>query len=500
VVGVGDVLAGKYRVEQVLGKGGMGYVVSAIHTQLDQRVAVKFMVPELCEHPEAVARFLREARAAVRIRSEHVARVLDVGTLDDGTPYMVMEFLWGRDLATELEEVRQLPVVQAVDFVLQACEALAEAHAYGIVHRDLKPANLFLTRRADGSALIKVLDFGISKAISDQAATTAESLTASQSLIGSPHYMSPEQVRRPKTVDFRSDIWALGVILHELISGDRPFGGDTPMSVLAAVVSDPAPRLRDVRPELSAGGVESVILRCLEKDPAHRYANVAELALALGPYAPSSAQQLIARIQGITRAQVQSHSVPSGLPGSLGPITPSSTPTTPRSNPPGESGLATLPSPIPLTDPRKGRTATDWGRSGIDRSQRANMKWIFGALALLTAVGCVMYAIGKSRSEPDARVMPEAASAPDAAASTVVLPPWPSLAPTLVEPPPKEPSAPAVTVSSVQAARPATPPVPQHRRTKPRASAAPSGSHKSEGVPSATSGATRPPDPLDERR
>lgn len=349
----------------------MGYVVSAIHTQLDQRVAVKFMVPEICQHPEAVARFLREARAAVRIRSEHVAKVLDVGTLDDGAPYMVMEFLWGRDLATVLEEQGPLPVHEAAEYVLQACEALAEAHAHGIVHRDLKPANLFLTRRPDGSALIKVLDFGISKAVTDQA-TRPESLTTSQSLIGSPHYMSPEQVRYPKTVGPRSDVWALGVILHELVTGTRPFVGDTAMSVLAAVVSDPAPRLRDRHPEL-VRAVDTVIQRCLEKDPVDRYASVADFALALGPLASPAAHALVARIQGITRARLQEHSTlseESGLANTL------------RILPAGDCAETLKSAPSSERDPRRSSTRKGWITvSEVPRAR--GVKWFMVALSVV---------------------------------------------------------------------------------------------------------------------
>lgn len=492
MVGVGDVLAGKYRVEQVLGKGGMGYVVAAMHTQLDQRVAVKFMVPELCEHPEAVARFLREARAAVRIRSEHVARVLDVGTMDDGTPYMVMEFLWGRDLATELEEVKQLAVSQAADYVLQACEALAEAHAYGIVHRDLKPANLFLTRRPDGSAQIKVLDFGISKAATDQAAPASESLTASQSLIGSPHYMSPEQVRRPKTVDSRSDIWALGVILHELISGDRPFGGDTPMSVLAAVVSDPAPRLRDLRPELSVG-VEKVILRCLEKEPANRYASVADLASALAPYASAGNQQLVLRIQGIARNQAQqSQPAPgSGASGSVGAVTPSSA---------LESGPATMPSPNVLTEARPRKTETDWGRSGIDRSSRSGLKWVFGGVAALVAVGVAMYALGNSRSV-ERTTERDLVAGGAATSTTAALPAWPPARPSRPLESPQPTATPSPVQPTIEASAPADAangasprPQPARARRKPRPAAADALPASSARSPLAA------PDPLDERR
>jgi serine/threonine-protein kinase len=187
----GEVLAGKYMVDQVLGQGGMGVVVAGRHVQLGNRVAIKFLLPGAAQHPEATARFLREARAAVQIQSEHVARVSDVGTLDNGAPYMVMEFLNGSDLGQVLA-ARGAPfaIEEGVSYLLQACEAIAEAHALGIVHRDLKPANLFLTQRADGSALVKVLDFGISKVMAGHDADA--SITATATVMGSPAYMSPE--------------------------------------------------------------------------------------------------------------------------------------------------------------------------------------------------------------------------------------------------------------------------------------------------------------------
>src|ERR1700722_2251218 len=193
----GEGLAGKYRIERVLGAGGMGGVVAAHHIQLDQRVALKFLVPEALLNPESVARFAREARAAVKIKSEHVARVTDVGQLESGAPYMVMEYLDGSDLSTWLQERGRLPVDQAVDFILQACEALADAHALGIVHRDLKPANLFCIRRSDGQPSIKVLDFGISK-VTDASGSASASVTRTAALMGSPLYMSPEQMLSSK--------------------------------------------------------------------------------------------------------------------------------------------------------------------------------------------------------------------------------------------------------------------------------------------------------------
>jgi hypothetical protein len=302
VVREGDVLAGKYRIERVLGRGGMGVVVAAQHVQLSQRVALKFLLPEACSHGEAVARFLREARAAVQIQSEHVARVSDVGQLDDGAPYMVMEFLEGSDLGATLAARGPLPLPEAVDYLLQAMEAVAEAHSIGIVHRDLKPANLFLTRRRDGSALVKVLDFGISKATQGEGGL---SLTSTSAVMGSPFYMSPEQVRSAKDVDARTDIWALGVILHELLSGAPPFRADTASALFAAIIADPPIPVRDRRPDVPAA-LETVLSRCFEKDRNRRYANVAELAVALESFAPASSAMSVMRVSrvlGVTAVQ-----------------------------------------------------------------------------------------------------------------------------------------------------------------------------------------------------
>jgi eukaryotic-like serine/threonine-protein kinase len=298
VVREGETLAGKYRVERVLGKGGMGFVVAAHHLQLDHKVAIKFMLPEGLSNQGAVARFSKEARAAVRIKSEHVARVIDVGTLDDGLPYMVMEYLDGSNLAEWLRDKGPLPIEQAVELVLQACEAIAEAHSLGIVHRDLKPANLFVIRGADGALSIKVLDFGISKIMSVTPSTA--DMTSTSAMLGSPLYMSPEQLEAAKDVDARTDIWALGVILHELVTGGPPFNADTLASVLLKIVTKPAPRIRqqrlDAPPEL-----EAIILKCLEKAPEQRYPTIGALAVALAELGPQRAMTSLGRITGILR-------------------------------------------------------------------------------------------------------------------------------------------------------------------------------------------------------
>ncbi|WP_437677287.1 protein kinase domain-containing protein [Sorangium sp. So ce131] len=289
----GTVLAGKYRVERIIGQGGMGVVVEARHVALDERVALKFLLPEFTRHPEGSARFLREAQAAVKIKSEHVARVSDFGTLGNGAPYMVMEFLTGSDLARLLEHHGTLAVEDAVDYVVQGCEAIAEAHGHGIVHRDLKPANLFLTRRADGSPLVKVLDFGISKMAT--ASGGIENLTSTSAALGSALYMSPEQMRQTRSVDHRTDIYALGISLFELLAGRQPFYAETLPQLCAEVLTGTPTPLRSLRPD-APEALASALARAYERDRERRYTSVAELVVALAPFAPSRTHPTIDRI------------------------------------------------------------------------------------------------------------------------------------------------------------------------------------------------------------
>jgi eukaryotic-like serine/threonine-protein kinase len=294
----GDVLAGKFRIERVLGVGGMGMVVSAMHLHLDERVAIKFLLPEALGNAEAVARFGREARAAVKIKSEHVARVTDVGALDSGAPYMVMELLRGQDLSELLRDHGALPVALAVQYVLQACEALAEAHAIGIVHRDLKPANLFLTARADGSPCIKVLDFGISKVSVKSGSGSDMGMTRTQSIMGSPLYMSPEQMASARDVDQRADVWAVGTVLYELVTGRVPFEAETMPQLCTLILHTDPPSPRSIRANIPEG-LEQVILHCLRKDRNQRYANVAELAADLAGFSPDAGPRSAERISRV---------------------------------------------------------------------------------------------------------------------------------------------------------------------------------------------------------
>lgn len=290
-VAPGDVLAGKYCVERVLGFGGMGVVVAALHMQLGQHVALKFLLPDGMANPQVVQRFEREARAAAQLRSEHVARVIDVGRMEAGTPYIVMELLNGQDMGDLLIDSGPLSEVDACDYVLQACEAIAEAHTIGIVHRDLKPKNLFVTRRVDGAPLIKVLDFGISKV----SGAADLNLTGTAEIIGSPNYMSPEQLRASRDVDPRSDIWSIGAILYELLGGRVPFVAETLTQLCSMVLTEPPRPLEELRPEVHPE-LRRVIAKCLEKDPANRFRNVGELAMALAPFASAAGSTLASRV------------------------------------------------------------------------------------------------------------------------------------------------------------------------------------------------------------
>jgi eukaryotic-like serine/threonine-protein kinase len=274
----------------------MGIVVAAMHVDLGQRVAVKFMRPAMAVHPDQRERFLREARAAVLLRSQHVARMLDVGTLEDGLPYIVMELLEGRDLAALLKAEGPQAVSDAVEFVLQVCEAVGEAHAAGIVHRDLKPANLFVTQDVSGSPCVKVLDFGISKIVGADLAITDD-----DQALGSPLYMSPEQMRSPKDVDARTDIWALGVVLYELLAGLTPFHAETTHELWGRIIMGQVTPLGERRSEVPPG-LDAAILRCLRADLEQRWQNAAEFASALAPYAPPRARaypERVAHVLGV---------------------------------------------------------------------------------------------------------------------------------------------------------------------------------------------------------
>ena len=321
----GQIVAGKYRIDGVLATGGMGVVVAATHVGLDQRVAIKFL--REVSH-EALARFQREARMLVRLKSAHVARVIDVGSLDDDTPYIVMEHLEGSDLATVASERKKLPVEETVDYILQACEGVAEAHALGMVHRDLKPANLFLARGPGGTTTVKVLDFGVSKILDDRstgagAGARGGDLTHEGVALGSPGYMSPEQMTSARDVDERSDIFSLGALLYRLVAGQPPYKGSSVVTILAAMATEKLPPLRTHAPD-APPGFAAVVEKCLASDKVLRYPSVAHLAHALEPYASKrgriSIEQILATLNVTLRADVPAPmATPRLAPPRLGP-------------------------------------------------------------------------------------------------------------------------------------------------------------------------------------
>lgn len=292
----GALVAGKYRVESVLAVGGMGVVAAARNEALDQPVVLKLLRQDIAASAEATARFLQEARLSAKLQGEHIVRVFDVGTTEAGIPYMVMERLHGNDLQYLLDAAGPLPIRDAVDHVLQALEAIAEAHAAGVVHRDLKPANLFLADRPDGSRRIKVLDFGISKPHGVDARSEGPPLTAVEQVVGSPGFMSPEQMMRPRDVDARTDVWSIGVVLHTLVTGEPPFRGETVAGVMASILYGTPPRLREKRPDAPAA-LQRVVDGCLERDQAARIGDVAQLAKLLAPLGSSWAKLSVERIE-----------------------------------------------------------------------------------------------------------------------------------------------------------------------------------------------------------
>jgi serine/threonine-protein kinase len=443
----GQVLAGRYRVEKVLGVGGMGVVVSARHLELDHRVAIKFLLPDILENAEAVSRFLREARAAVKIQNEHVARVSDVGTLETGAPYMVMEYLEGSDLSEHVRTQGPLPVEEAVDFVLQACEAIAEAHSLGIVHRDLKPANLFLAQRSDGSRLVKVLDFGISKTTGGGGTGTA-ALTSTSTMMGSPLYMSPEQLNSARDVDARTDVWSIGIILFELLTGRVPFIAETIPQLCVAILHSPPTSPRSLRDDVPPA-LEAAILRCLEKDRSLRTSSVADFANDLMPFAPTHSGVSFERIIHLASSSQGGWSK-------------------------ARSQATTTPGRGPRTElAPAGLTASAWGHTdaGAKRPSR-RLLVVGGSAAALAVVAGTIFAL---RSTP-APVATPSAQAPTASSAparlpTVVEPQPPSREEPPVEPPPRASAEPVDSVTQPSPVPPAPPGPP--RTAAPRRPAPP---------------------------
>ncbi|WP_437322348.1 serine/threonine-protein kinase [Sorangium sp. So ce394] len=462
----GELIAAKYRVERVVAIGGMGVVLAARNEDLDQQVAIKILRQDALSNQEAVARFLREARTAARLQGEHVARVFDVGTTESGVPFMVMEFLSGLDLQQVIETHGPLSIQDAVDYVLQALEAVAEAHAAGVVHRDIKPSNLFLAEHPDGTRHIKVLDFGISKG-QGLDSPAEPGLTSTKQVMGSPGYMSPEQMMAPRTVDGRADVWSFGVLLYTLVTGEPPFQGETVAAVMANILHQPVPRLRDKRSDAPAM-LERIVARCLERDVSARYANVGKLAQALEPLGSSFAKLSTSRIQSAIGA----------------------------ASPAGQTLLNSR-----AAEDSDRLSGASWTHTGFRRRSRRRLLVAAGVAALLASVaGAGVWLVGGVRVAPEAPssaaagepgrpgggalVPGAAAAAPSAPAASPSAPAAASAAP------PSAPAAASAAPPSAPAAASAAPP-------SPAPTAAPAGSAATGARPKATaSGAPHRPGPV----
>jgi serine/threonine-protein kinase len=421
----GEVIAEKYRIEEPLGEGGMAVVFAAHHLLLDKPIALKILSPDLPRLPQLRERFLIEARAAARVDSPHVARVMDVGTLESGLPYMVLERLEGCDLAELLEVERRLSIGDAVDYVLQALQGLAHAHTLGVVHRDLKPANLFLAHQSDGSAIIKILDFGIAKlSTSDPEEKERPSRATQQGqAVGTPMYMSPEHVRNEKFIDHRTDIWAMGVVLYELLTGHTPFEADGIGETFGAVLNRLPTSARASRPEIP-DPLDDAILKCLQQDPDDRFQDVAQFARAIGPYGTGACSFMVDSIEQTLRQRLRRYSgkaimvarPPTSKATSVtveAPV-PEPAPTKPKSKPPASdaavvSPLRTpIPSVFPGLRPRYGRWAL--AVAFIVGAPLAYLSFVVG-----TSPMTVFYKLAAAAGSPSPSTSSEVAAANSAA-------------------------------------------------------------------------------------
>jgi serine/threonine-protein kinase len=495
-----EILGGKYKVDRVIGVGGMGVVVSALHKQLGHRVAFKFLLPTM-RTEEFTDRFLREGRAAAKIQSEHIARVIDADVLPNGTPYLMMEYLHGADLADYLQEQGAVPVQDAVDFVLQTLEALATAHSVGVVHRDLKPSNLFIARRPDGSSLVKVLDFGISKLAPFGEGEQKMSLTRPGTLLGSPMYMSPEQLRNAKDADHRADIWAIGIVLHELITGKPIFVSDTFPGLCAMIVGEDALPLREIVPE-APEEIEAIILRCVEKNPKDRWSSAAELAQELAPFASPEMAGLVARVTKMGRASLPGNTLASAVdvPHKKTPVmrtpsgrkTPADRRTPSRRTPASGRHPSQLDATEPATETVREQTSTPGALGNLAVStakepERSRAKILAVLVASALAVGGAAFVVARQRTNegPPAATAPNAPNATTTGFAAPSAPPAPALAESIV--PPSSPAAPPPASAYVEPPpvtpmkKPAVPPTPLARPKPPAAASASAAKPPSEG-------------------
>lgn len=422
----GDVLLDKYRIEEVLGTGGMGKVVRASHVMLQQQFAIKVLLPHMADSAETVSRFMREAQSTSKLKSEHIARVFDVGRMPDGAPFMVMEYLQGNDLNQILRHHGPQRSQVVCDLMLQACEGMAEAHMLGTVHRDIKPSNFFITTRPDGTMLLKILDFGISKT-----PVGVTELTGAQTVIGTPTYMSPEQMKSGRDADARSDIWSMGVVMYQMLDGRPPFVGESYPELVIKVGSETPPPIHTQLPP----GLMQVIMTCLEKDPAQRQQSVGELARMLAPYA-SDPMQGTQSAQRTTRILANANRTPTALPvaagGGLAPLSPAQL-----------SSKQNWPGPKTNGSHARGQVTHTHQVRGGGSWRVGRLVGAFLVLALLIGSGVILAKTLMSDDEPDAvaddGIAHVAAPPTEPPAQAKVVAPAPAAKPVVVEPKPEPP-------------------------------------------------------------
>ncbi len=440
VARAGDVLLDKYRIERILGRGGMGFVAEAWHLQLDERVAIKFLLPSLAKDADAVARFEREARVLFKLKSPHVCRVLDVAKGEHGAPFLVMEFLEGHDLSALLTERQGSPIADAVDYVVQACEAVGEAHARGIVHRDIKPENLFLAKSPEGLKHIKVLDFGLSKVAAAKGAKRERTLTNTGQSMGTPDYMSPEQWLSTRDVGPATDQWALAAILYELITGYPPFEGESLPMLCTQVLHGTSRPLHDRRPDAPAA-LDAILTRAFIKNPQGRFANVGRFAEAIAPFGSqdsvAKAARLVRMFEQLQATEDHQGAVESEISlvsRALLPEFPPPAPSSPVGNSSASQGKASAvgsstelfpapPAPTAAVSLR-GQTGQSWQQPTLDEVMPARARpklalYIGGAVAALTlaAVSAVLSS-GGSTEPASAAALADGSAATNGATPT----------------------------------------------------------------------------------
>jgi serine/threonine-protein kinase len=392
-VNPGDTVAGKYRIERVLGSSGMGIVYLAMHVDIEQLVAIKFLL-DAHRDPNALPRFKREARALARVNSDHVVRVLDVGE-HEGAPFIVMEYLAGDDLLRTLRKGGLMPIDRTCDILLQVCEGLAAAHSVGCVHRDLKPSNVFLVEKPDGSMIAKIIDFGVAKLrdthLDPESSSSVDQLTHTNTLIGSPRYMAPEQAGASRDVDQRADVWSLGIILHEMLTGKPAFKFENISQLLVAIMTEPPRPVLEINPK-APPALAQAVASALVKKPDERTANVLEFAQQLASFTPTGLGHL-ERIARLLQAP-----------------------------PPSLTSSPSLSGPFPAV--RAGaaitidsQTATGWDAPPKKKTRSRAWLAIGGGIALVSLAGVAVFAATHNRATAPITTI-AASAAPPAITST----------------------------------------------------------------------------------